>query len=41
LVSGTVGPEVYEGATVLPDRFLAKPYEAEELIDAVEVVLAA
>ena len=40
LVSGTVGPEAYEGATVFPDRFLAKPYETKELIDAVEVVLA-
>ena len=40
LVSGTVGPEIYEGATVVPDRFLAKPYEAKELIGAVEVVLA-
>jgi CheY-like chemotaxis protein len=39
LVSGTVGPEVYEGARVLPDRFLAKPYEAKEIIDAVKAVL--
>lgn len=40
LVSGTVGPEICEGARVLPDRFLAKPYEAKDLIDAVEAVLA-
>ena len=40
LVSGTVGPEVYVGARVLPDRFLAKPYEAEELVEAVKEVLA-
>jgi CheY-like chemotaxis protein len=39
LVSGTVGPDICEGATVLPDRFLAKPYEAKELIDAVKAVL--
>ena len=41
LVSGTVGPEIYEGATVLPDRFLVKPYEAKQLIDAVKAVLTA
>ena len=40
LVSGTVGPEVYEGARVLPDRFVAKPYDAKDLIDAVKAVLA-
>jgi CheY-like chemotaxis protein len=40
LVSGTVGSEVYEGATVLPNRLLAKPYEAKELIDAVKAVVA-
>ena len=39
LVSGTVGPEICEGARVLPDRFLAKPYEAKELIDVVKVIL--
>jgi CheY-like chemotaxis protein len=40
LVSGTVGPEFYEGARVLPDRFVVKPYEAKELMDAVKAVLA-
>jgi CheY-like chemotaxis protein len=41
LVSGTVGPEVCQGAAVSPDGFLAKPYESKELIAAVESVLAA
>jgi CheY-like chemotaxis protein len=41
LVSGTVGPEACEGVRARPDRFLAKPYEAKEFIDAVKAVLAA
>jgi len=40
LVSGTVGPDVCHGAAVLPDRFLAKPYQSKQLIDAVESILA-
>jgi CheY-like chemotaxis protein len=40
LVSGTVGPEVCHGAAVIPDRFLAKPYQSKQLIDAVESILA-
>src|SRR5437879_3702107 len=31
LISGTVGSEVFEHAPVKPDRFLAKPYQADEL----------
>ncbi len=41
LLSGTVGPEIFRGATVQPDRFLAKPYQSKQLIEAVEAVLAA
>jgi CheY-like chemotaxis protein len=40
LVSGTVGPDVCHGAAVIPDRYLPKPYQSKELIDAVEAVLA-
>jgi two-component system cell cycle sensor histidine kinase/response regulator CckA len=40
LVSGTVGHEVFQDAPVKPDRFLAKPYEARQLSDMVEAVLA-
>ena len=41
LVSGTVGPEILRQAPVQPDRFLAKPYGAKDLIEAVETTLAA
>ena len=37
LVSGTVGSDVYHGAALRPDHFLAKPYQSEEPIDAVAV----
>jgi len=40
LVSGTVGTEILHNAPVEPDRFLAKPYQAKELVDAVGSVLA-
>jgi len=40
LVSGTVGPEHLRDAPVKPDRVLAKPYEARQLIAAVEATLA-
>jgi len=40
LVSGTVGQEVFHNAAVKPDRFLAKPYEAKQLSDLVQEVLA-
>ena len=39
-VSGTVGPEVFHNAPVKPDRFLAKPYQAKQLVDAVRSMLA-
>ena len=41
LVTGTVGPEIMRGAPVQPDRFLAKPYNAKDFIEAVEMTLAA
>ena len=40
LLSGTVGPEVLRNAPVQPDRFLGKPYQSKQLIEAVEAVLA-
>jgi CheY-like chemotaxis protein len=40
LVSGTVGPEILHDSPVQPDRFLAKPYGAKDLIEAVETTLA-
>jgi CheY-like chemotaxis protein len=39
LVSGTVGPEVLTNAPSKPDRFLAKPYNVDQLIAMVEEVL--
>ena len=40
LLTGTVGPDVCENAPVKPDRFLAKPYDAKELLDVVKAMLA-
>lgn len=40
LVSGTVDETVYANSTIKPDRFLPKPYQAKQLIDLVESVLA-
>ena len=40
LLSGTVGAEVFHQATCKPDRFLAKPYHARQLIDLVRAMLA-
>jgi CheY-like chemotaxis protein len=40
LLSGTVGPDIYHNAPTQPDRFLAKPYQARQLIDAVKAMLA-
>ena len=39
MVSGTVGPEIYEDNPTRPDLFLAKPYQAKELIEAVKAML--
>ena len=40
LISGTVGPEISEQAQVKPDKFLAKPYQAKELVEVVQSLLA-
>jgi CheY-like chemotaxis protein len=40
LLSGTVGEEVVRGSAIKPNRFLAKPYQAKQLIEAVEALLA-
>ncbi len=40
LVSGTVGPEIFQDAPCRPDRFLAKPYHARQLLDLVQSMLA-
>jgi CheY-like chemotaxis protein len=40
LVSGTVGPEILRDAKVQPDRFLIKPYQARQLIEAVQETLS-
>jgi DNA-binding NtrC family response regulator len=39
LISGTVGPEIYAHERVKPDRFLAKPYHAKQLVKLVKNVL--
>lgn len=40
LLSGTVGVEVFEESPCKPNRFLAKPYYARQLIDIVKGMLA-
>ena len=40
LVSGTVGSEILRHEPVQPDRFLAKPYQAKQLVEAVRAMLA-
>jgi DNA-binding NtrC family response regulator len=39
LISGTVGEEIFAKAPVTPDRFLAKPYDARQLVEAVNSIL--
>jgi len=39
VVSGTVSQDVYRDSPIKPDLFLAKPYHAKQLVDAVESVL--
>ena len=41
LVSGTVGQDIYRDAPVKPNRFLAKPYQSRQLVEAVAATLAA
>ncbi len=40
MLSGTVGPDIFQDAAVKPDHFLAKPYHAKQLIDIVKAMLA-
>jgi len=40
LVSGTIAPEMLGNEPVQPDRFLAKPYRAKQLVAAVRAMLA-
>jgi CheY-like chemotaxis protein len=40
LLSGTVDESIYANASVKPDRFLAKPYQAEDLIALVRSLMA-
>jgi CheY-like chemotaxis protein len=35
LLSGTVDENIYADATAKPDRFLAKPYQVRDFVDAV------
>jgi CheY-like chemotaxis protein len=39
LVSGTVGEEIFLSAPTRPDQFLAKPYQAHALTEAVKSLL--
>ena len=39
LISGTVSQDILQDAPVQPDHFLTKPYQAKQLISAVECVL--
>ncbi len=39
LISGTVGPEILRSSPVKPDRFLAKPFDAVELLENVSATL--
>jgi len=38
LLSGTVDEQTYENERVKPDRFLGKPYQAKQLIEAVKAL---
>ncbi|MDB6113018.1 MAG: hybrid sensor histidine kinase/response regulator [Pedosphaera sp.] len=40
LVSGTVAEDIYDASHVKPDRFLAKPYQAQQLVELVRELLA-
>ena len=39
LISGTVDGEVFSGAPVKPDLFVAKPYDVNKLVDAVRAMI--
>ena len=40
LLSGTVGVEIFGGASAKPDKFLAKPYRASQLAELVSGMLS-
>jgi CheY-like chemotaxis protein len=40
MVSGTVDQAVYRNSPAKPDRFLAKPYQAGQLVEAVAALLS-
>lgn len=39
LISGTVDEKIYRQSPVKPDRFLAKPYQAKQLVEAVKSLI--
>jgi len=39
LVSGTVGEDIFQDVPAKPDRFLAKPYQANQLTTCVKALL--
>lgn len=39
MLSGTVGPEIFQQSPCQPDGFLAKPFQAKQLLDAVKAML--
>ncbi len=39
LLSGTVGPDIFQNTPTRPDRFLAKPYQAKQLVETVKSML--
>ena len=39
LVSGTVGEDIYQNSRTKPDKFLAKPYQSNDLSVAVKALL--
>lgn len=41
LISGTVDGEVFAGAAVKPDQFVAKPYDVNKLVDMVRKMIKA
>ena len=40
LLSGTVNEGIYAGSPVTPDRFLAKPYQINKLVEVIRSLLA-
>ena len=40
MISGTVDEKIFRNAPCKPDRFLSKPYQAKQLVEAVKSLLA-